>query len=135
MCHNRCGEWTQAVLWGEVMPHVSWADVPLCPVVYVTYQHDRNQCDRLKWCLQRESFSDWALKQVLQASLMSATSDSFTECPPFARLIASDKYMYSEHELVRMCNACNLHDTDQTMVVHGTLPHKRRWRHSSACGM
>ena len=118
-----------AVSWDKVMPNVSWDDMSLCLVVHVTHQHDRNQRDRLKWCLLHASFSDLALKQALQASLMSTT-----ECPPsvlFAGLIASDEY--SERELVRMINAWNLHDTDDGCAWN--LAHTNGVGDSSACGV
>ena len=90
-----------AVSWSKVMQHVSWDDVPVCLLALTTQERDRNQCLRLKWCLQAPTVSAPVLKQVLQASLASATRGSVIEVSSpfsvqFGRLVSSGDFKQSE---------------------------------------
>ena len=86
------------VSWDSVMQHVSWDDVPVCLLALTTQERDRNQCLRLKWCLQALTVSAPVLKQVLQASLASASV--IEVCSPFSvqfgRLVSSGDFKQSE---------------------------------------
>jgi len=86
-----------AVPWDNGLQHVSWDQVPVCLLALATQEKDRSRCPRLKWCLQASSVCAPALKQVLQASLASATCGTVTEVVsplsvPFGRLVSSGDY-------------------------------------------
>ena len=90
-----------AVSWDSVMKHVSWDDVPVCLLALTTQERDRNQRLRIKWCLQASTVSAPVLKQVLQASLASATCGSVIEISSpfsvqFGRLVSSGDFKQSE---------------------------------------